>query len=84
VLLLGGARLIDVSTPLCDPLTPAVATHVSDALTRERTLKIENLVANVRSEALGGVAEGLDRSLRAGNPETIRYNDVLAASQLAA
>jgi hypothetical protein len=48
-------------------------------------LKIENLLANFRSESGAVLLRDWDRSLRAGNhPETTRYHYVLAASQLAA
>ena len=48
-------------------------------------MKIENLLATVRSESWAVLLRDWDRSLRAGNhPETTRYNYVLAASQLAA
>jgi integrase/recombinase XerC len=48
-------------------------------------LKIENLLATVRSESWAVLLRGWERSLRAGNhPETTRYNYVLAASQLTA
>jgi integrase/recombinase XerC len=74
-----------VSTPLGDPLTRAVATAAGDSLTREPTLKIENLLTGVRSEAWALLLRDWDRSLRSGNhPETTRYNYVLAAAQLAA
>ncbi len=68
-----------------DPLTRVGSTVVSDSLTRERTLKIENLLRGVQSEAWAVLLRDWDRSLRAGNhPETTRYNYVLAVSQLAA
>jgi site-specific recombinase XerD len=74
-----------VSTPLCDPLTRATAASVSDSLTLERALKIENLLGSVRSETWAVLLRDWERSLRAANhPETTRYNYVLAASQLAA
>jgi hypothetical protein len=81
----GGGLQGDSSTPLGNPLTRAVATVVSDSLTRERTVKIENLLAGVRSEAWVVLLRDWDRSLRAGShPETTRYNYVLTASQLTA
>ena len=74
-----------MSTPLCDPLTRVGSTVVSDSLTRERALKIDNLLGGIRGEAWAVLLRDWDRSLRAGNPpETTRYNYVLAVSQLAA
>jgi integrase/recombinase XerC len=67
-----------------DPLTRAVARVAGDSLTREWTLKIESLLAGLRSETCAVLLRDWDRSLRAGNhPETTRYNYVLAVSQLA-
>jgi hypothetical protein len=50
-----------------------VARVASDSLTQERILKMEKLLAGVRSEDWAVLLRDWERSLRAGNhPETTR------------